>query len=127
MLREGSFNNLQLFFYNLLLYQVFHPVNLPELAPGLKKFIAILIILLLAGHTCGYFVALADSVSYVLGTEERVETGIEEKKEKECNHTSCPALAEMVYRQRFNIYADHPGLLHIKDLITPPPDQAFVA
>ena len=70
---------------------------------------------------------MADSVSYVLSSEERSETGIEEKKEKECITTSILSFSGITNKPGFNLYSDHPDLLHVKDLIKPPPDQAPVA
>lgn len=87
----------------------------------------ILIIFLLAGHTCGYFIAMADSIGYVQEAEDRGETGTEEKKEKECINTGILSFSEINHNPVFNPYCDHPDLLHIKDLITPPPDQVTVA
>lgn len=95
--------------------------------PDLKKLLTILIIILLAGHTIGYFHALADSITHTQAAEDRGQTGIEEIKEKECINTCGLSFPERPGNLCFNLYPGHPDLLHVKDLITPPPDQATTA
>jgi hypothetical protein len=94
-----------------------------HLAATLKKLITILLLIVLAGQSSGYFHTNGTEISFMQGTDEKDEKGGKEKQDKEfatCeySHNKVDSLQNI-----FATYSSDLGASSIFDLPTPPPDS----
>ena len=93
-----------------------------HLAATLKKLLTILLLIILAGQTSGYFHAQTHEVSFMQEADEKGEKGAEEKYEKEYVSYMSLCKTELLSKKAFGFYCCDPSLSPVEDLLTPPPD-----
>ena len=96
--------------------------NALHLACSLKKLLTILILITLAGQTCGCFHSKADDISLMKEAEDKGEKGSENKNEKEYVSLIYLGKPELHSKRSFSSYSCKPYVSPLLEDLTPPPD-----
>ena len=94
----------------------------PHLAATLKRLLTILLLVILAGQTTGYFHEKADDISFVKEAEDKAEKWGEGKNEKEYVSLTFLNNPGPCVNRSFASYSCKPGLSPLLEHLTPPPD-----
>jgi len=93
-----------------------------HLAATLKKLFTILLLIVLAGQTFGYFHAKIEGISFMQEAEDKVEKNGEEKNEKEYVSLTFLSKPAICTKGSFTSYSCKPVVSPLPEQLTPPPD-----
>ena len=99
--------------------------NTAHLAATLNKLITILLLIILAGQTSGYYHAQTYEISFMQEADEKGEKSVEEKHEKEYVSYTSHCKTGLQLKKDFGGYFCDLSVSPVLDHLTPPPDVSL--